>query len=230
MVQFDATGSNTAGELRLQNPASFSTSAISGSYAFGVSGPDAGGGKFAMVGLLTLSGGSVVTTGANPSVIDANDKGNINLTGASVYPATPIALGSGPYSIGANGRGSITIVIPGTHGGTAHVIVYPVSTTEFLLLAGDPQSANGLFIGSAMQQSGGPFSTSSLNASSILYTTGLGNNGSSDISRVFRTAEQRGNPPGAVRNRGYVRRRHRWARHVRGRRWVGSSHLSRKPE
>jgi hypothetical protein len=184
MVQFDATGSNTAGELRLQNPASFSTSAISGSYAFGVSGPDAGGGKFAMVGLLTLSGGSVVTTGANPSVIDANDKGNINLTGASVYPATPIALGSGPYSIGANGRGSITIVIPGTHGGTAHVIVYPVSTTEFLLLAGDPQSANGLFIGSAMQQSGGPFSTSSLNASSILYTTGLGNNGSSDISRV----------------------------------------------
>jgi hypothetical protein len=35
-----------------------------------------------------------------------------------------------------------------------------------------------------MQQSGGPFSTSSLNASSILYTTGLGNNGSTAISRV----------------------------------------------
>jgi hypothetical protein len=184
MVQFDATGSNTAGELRLQNPAAFSTSAISGSYAFGVSGPDTGGGKFAMVGLLTLSGGSVVTTGASPSVIDTNDKGNINLTGGSVYPTTPIALSSSSYSIGANGRGSLTIVLPGTHGGTANVIVYSVSTTEFLLLAGDPQSANGLFIGSAMQQSGGPFSTSSMNAPSILYTTGVSNNGGADFSRA----------------------------------------------
>src|SRR4029077_16903512 len=106
------------------------------------------------------------------------------LTGTSAYPTTPVALGAGPYTIGANGRGSVTIVIPGTHGGTAHVIVYPVSTTEFLLLAGDPQANNGLFVGSAMLQSGGPFSTSSLNANSILYTTGLGNNGSTAVSRV----------------------------------------------
>ena len=183
MVQFDATGSNTAGELRLQNPNSFSTSAISGSYAFGLSGPDTGGGKLAMVGLLTLSGGSVVTTGASPSVVDMSDKGNIDLTGGSAYPTTPIALSSGSLSIGANGRGSLTITLPGTHGGTANVIVYPVSTTEFLLLAGDPQAANGLFAGSAMK-SVGPFSTSSMNAPSILYTTGVDNNGSTDFSRV----------------------------------------------
>jgi hypothetical protein len=183
IVEFDATGSNTAGELRLQNPAAFSTSAISGSYAFGASGPDTGGGKFAIVGLLTLSGGSVVTTGAKPSVIDTNDKGNINITGGSVYPTTPIALSSGSYSIGANGRGSLTLVVPGGSGSTVQIIVYPVSTTEVLLLPGDPQSMNGLFVGSAMQ-SVGPFSTSSLNASSILYTTGLGNNGSTAISRV----------------------------------------------
>jgi hypothetical protein len=184
MIQFDATGSNTAGELRLQNPAAFSNSAISGSYAFGASGPDVPSGKFAIVGLLTLSGGSVVTTGASPSVIDTNDKGNINVTGGSVYPTTPIALSSGSYSIGANGRGSLTLVVPGGSGSTVNIIVYPVSTTEFLLLAGDPQSMNGLFVGSAMQQSGGPFSTSSLNASSILYTTGLGNNGGAAFSRV----------------------------------------------
>jgi hypothetical protein len=183
MVQFDATGSNTAGELRLQSPAAFSTSAISGSYAFGASGPDVPSGKFAIVGLLTLSGGSVVTTGASPSVIDTNDKGNINITGGSVYPTTPIALSSGSYSILANGRGSLTLVVPGGSGSTVHLIVYPVSTTEILLLAGDSQSMNGLFVGSAML-SVGPFSTSSLNASSILYTTGLGNNGSTATSRV----------------------------------------------
>ena len=185
MVEFDATGSNTAGELRLQNPASFSTSAISGNYAFGASGPDVPTGKFAIVGLLNLSGGSVVTTGASPSVIDTNDNGNINNTHGSVYPASPIALSSGGlYNIGANGRGTLSLVVPGGSGSTVNIIVYPISTTEFLVLAGDPQSANGLYIGSAMHQSGGPFSISSLNAKSILYTTGLGNNGGTAISRV----------------------------------------------
>ena len=182
MVEFDATGSNTAGELRLQNPAAFSTTAISGTYAFGASGPDNPSGKFAIVGLLTLSGGSVETTGASPSVIDTNDNGNINNTHGSVYPTTPIALSvGGLYSVGANGRGTLSLVVGTT---TVHIIVYPVSTTEFLLLAGDPQIANGLYVGSAMQQSGGPFATSSLNASSILYTTGLGNNGGTTTSRV----------------------------------------------
>jgi hypothetical protein len=138
-----------------------------------------------MVGLLTLSGGSVVTTGASPSVVDTNDKGNINLTGGSVYPTTPVALAAGgANSIGANGRGSLTIVLPGTHDGTANVIVYSLSTTEFLLLPGDPQSANGLYVGSAMRQSGGPFSTSSMNAKSIVYTSGLGNSGGTVDSRV----------------------------------------------
>jgi len=72
-----------------------------------------------------------------------------------------------------------------------------------------------------------------LNASSILYTTGLGNNGSTAISRVsagiakpeqlvllrFRPGRTTGEPSGAVRNRRYVRRRHQWARNIRGRRW-----------
>jgi hypothetical protein len=186
MVEFDATGSNTAGELRRQNSASFSTSAISGNYAFGASGPDVPTGKFAIVGLLNLSGGSVVTTGASPSVIDTNDNGNINNTHGSVYPASPIALSSGGlYSIGANGRGTLSLVVGGGGSGTTvNVIVYPVSTTEFLVLAGDPQSINGLYTGSAMQQSGGPFSNSSLNGKSILYTTGLGSNGGTANSRV----------------------------------------------
>ena len=185
MIEFDATGSNAAGELRLQNPAAFSTSAISGTYAFGVSGPDTGGGKFAIVGLLTLSGGSVVTTGADPSVIDTNDNGNINNTSGSTYPTSPIALsGGGVYSIGANGRGTLSLVVGSGSSNTVHVIVYAVSTSEFLVLAGDPQSSNGLYVGSAMRQSAGSFSTSSLNAKSIVYTSGLGNSGGTAVSRV----------------------------------------------
>jgi hypothetical protein len=185
IVEFDSTGSNTTGVLRLENPAGFSTSAISGTYAFGASGPDVGGGKFAVVGMLNLSGGSVVTTGANPSVIDADDKGNVDGNG-TVYPLNPVALLSGGvYSIGANGRGTLSIVVSGGSGNvTVNMIVYIVSSTEALVLSADPQSLNGLFIGSAMQQSGGPFSTSSLNANSIFYTTGLGNSGATTVSRV----------------------------------------------
>jgi hypothetical protein len=182
IVEFDVTGSNTAGELRLQNPAAFSTSAISGSYAFGASGPDVQIGKFGIVGLLTLSGGSVVTTGANPSVVDTNDNGNINNTHTSTYPTNPIALSPGGlYNIGANGRGTLSLAVGG---GTVNSIVYAVSSTEFLFLAADAQTLNGLYVGSAMQQSGVGFSISSLNASSILYTTGLGNNGGTAVSRI----------------------------------------------
>jgi hypothetical protein len=185
IVEFDATGSNTAGVLRLQTSAPFSTSSISGNYAFGASGPDVPSGKFAIVGMLNLSGGSVVTTGANPSVIDTNDKGNINLTGGSVYPTTPIALNAGgTYSIASNGRGTLSLIVSAGSSSTVHVIVYAVSTQEFLILPGDVQSQNGLFVGSAMLQSGAPFSTSSLNGNSILYTTGLGTNGSTTVSRV----------------------------------------------
>jgi hypothetical protein len=53
-----------------------------------------------------------------------------------------------------------------------------------LIMSSDAQSSNHLFVGSALKQTLASFSASSLSAKSILYTTGLGNNGGTPGSRV----------------------------------------------
>jgi Putative Ig domain len=183
IIEFDGTGSNTAGVLRKQNTADFSTAQISGNFAFGVSGPEIGGGKFAAVGMLSLNGGGGFN--ASPtSVVDFNDNGNVDNNGL-VYPASPISLSQGAYTISsASGRGTLSFLPGGGGASTVHAIVYVVSSAELLILSSDSQVGNNLFVGSALQQTVASFSGSSLNAASVLYTTGLGNNGGTAVSRV----------------------------------------------
>src|SRR4029077_2704290 len=180
IIEFDNTGSNAAGVLRKQNTAAFATSQISGNFAFGVSSPDLGGGKFAAIGLISLNGGGGFN-GSPASVVDFNDKGSVDNNG-TVYPANPISLTQGAYNIFASGRGAFSFVPTG--GTTVNTILYVVSSSEMLMLSSDPQSGNGLFVGSALKQTAASFSASSLSAKSILYTTGLVNNGGTPVSRV----------------------------------------------
>jgi hypothetical protein len=186
IIEFDNTGSNTAGVVRKQNTAAFSTPQITGNFAFGVSGPDLGGGKFAAIGTFSLNGAGGFN--ASPaSVVDFNDKGNVD-GNSTTYPMSPISLSQGSYSIStANGRGTLSFLPGGTGSSTVHTILYVVSTSEYLILSSDSQSGvngNKLFTGSALQQTLASFNGSSLNAKSILYTTGLGNNGGTAVSRI----------------------------------------------
>jgi len=178
IIQFDSTGSHTAGVLRKQDSTAFSTAQISGNYAFGASGPRVGGGKFAVVGMLALSGG-VVQAG---SVVDTNDNGSVDNAGTT-YPINPISITSGSYTISPNGRGTLSLVPSGSPT-TVHAVLYVVSSSELLVLSSDPQSLINLFAGSALQQLGGPFSNSSLNATSVVYFSGLANSGGTTVSRV----------------------------------------------
>src|SRR5579872_1242076 len=79
----------------------FSKSSLNGTYVFSVSGTDAGGAPYAMAGTLTANGTGGITGGA----IDIND-----------LEATPVANaavnGNSVYSVGADGRGTITIGVP----------------------------------------------------------------------------------------------------------------------
>ena len=102
VIEFDPTGSNAAGQFGLQDPSAFATAQISGNFAFGASGPEVGGSKFAIVGMLSLSGGAVGTS----SVIDLSDHGNIDGSGTTDYPATPVSLTGGSYTVASNGRGT----------------------------------------------------------------------------------------------------------------------------
>ena len=182
IIEFDSTGSNTSGVLRQQTTADFSTAQISGNFAFGVSGSHVGGGKFAAVGLFSFNGAGGFN-GSPASVVDFNDKGSVDGNG-STYPTNPVSLGQPSYSISANGRGIFSF-LPGGGGNSAvNTILYVVSSSELLVFSSDPQSADNAFAGSAVKQTAASFSASSLSAKSILYTTGLGSNGGTPVSRV----------------------------------------------
>jgi hypothetical protein len=184
IIEFDSSGSNTAGVLRKQDTTAFATSQITGNFAFGVSGPEAAGGKFAAIGLLSLNGSGGFNN-SPASVVDFNDNGSVDGNGTT-YPASPVSLSQGSYTIAAaNGRGIFSF-LPGGGGTpqTVNTILYIVSSSELLILSSDAQSSQNLFTGSALKQTVASFSASSLSAKSILYTTGLGNNGGTPVSRV----------------------------------------------
>jgi len=175
LIDFDATGPFTAGVLRKQNPAAFSTAAISGNYAFGVSAPqDNAGSKFAAMGVLNLSGGGMVT-GGSLDFNDYNGPGNTTkldgVSGSTTWPVTPISiLNGGSYTVsGTNGRGTLTFTPNGNTAG--HSFLYVVSSTEVLLVSSDARATNGLYAGSAIKQSISTFSNSSLSGKSVLYSS-----------------------------------------------------------
>ncbi|MGB7847743.1 MAG: putative Ig domain-containing protein [Candidatus Acidiferrum sp.] len=172
MINFDTTGPFTAGIIRKATSSAFSTSAITGNWAFGFSGEKAAGtsgGKFAAVGVFAFS------NGAGTGVADSNENGVLdNNSLLTAFPATAgVTLSSVAYSIGSNGRGTLSFVPGGNT--TVNVIAYVVSTSEMLIMSGDPltgSSSSPAYTGSALKQSG-TFSNSSLNGTSVLYMSGL---------------------------------------------------------
>ncbi len=180
MIDFDTTGPFTAGILRLANSAAFSTNSITGSWAFGISGPKPssnGGGKFAAAGVLTFSSGSV------SGVADTNDNGQLdNSSTLTGFPAgaAGTALTAGSYSIGSNGRGTMTFT-PGGSSSSVNSFVYVVSASEALVLNADSQTNNTAFIGRAFKQSG-TFSNSSLTGNHVIYASGI--SGTTGASRT----------------------------------------------
>jgi hypothetical protein len=188
MIDFDTAGPFTTGVLRKQTPAAFSTAQVSGNYAFGVASPldsAQGGGKFAVAGVLNLSGGSITGGSVDSNRYNATTNTDVldGVSNATAWPASPISIGSGgSYSVGTNGRGTFSFT---PTGGTAvNAYIYVVSSTELLVMSSDARTVNSLFAGSAMQQSGGPFANTSWNGKSVLYTSKPSSNGGTPGSGV----------------------------------------------
>jgi hypothetical protein len=188
IIAFDSNnvGPFTSGILRQATPSAFSTSAIAGNWAFGVSGakPSSGGGSsgyFGAVGALTLASGTASGVG------DSNDNGytDNNKTSVSVpFPATPgLTFSSGPYSIASNGRGTLDFTVAGAQGGLVTNIAYVVSSNEFLILNSDSQANNTGFTGRALKQAS-TFTNSSLSGKLVLYDSGLSSNGTAGDSNA----------------------------------------------
>lgn len=158
MIEFDdSTGSGTraTGIVRLQNNSALSAGP-SGSYAFGLSGFDFAGSRFAAAGSFKASSTSLTSVAA-----DVNDGGALQ---------TALTGGSGTYTPGSNGRGTLTL----TQGAESiNLVSYTVSAQEVLLAStGAPSSTNPTVGGEAISATG-PFSTASLENSHMFHIAGL---------------------------------------------------------
>jgi hypothetical protein len=158
LIEFDdSTGMGTRGSgiLRLQDASAFSNSAISGMYAFGLSGRDSSGQRYAMVGSASASSGSFSSVAG-----DINNGGTLSsaLTG-----------GSGSYNV-TSGRGTASLTVGSA---SFNFAAYPVSSSEVILASTDTLGPSHPLIGGEAMSTTGPFSTASLPNSYMLHMTGL---------------------------------------------------------
>jgi hypothetical protein len=183
MINFDAAGPFTAGEMKKQTTAAFGTgsSQVSGSYAFGVSSigntnqcnttlPYC---KFGAVGVFNLSAGSV-----SGGAVDFNQGGQLDGSSANTsFPASPISINSGgTYTVsGTTGRGTL-VFRPSVATNNVTTVIYVVSATDVLLLGSDDQTSNSLFAGELLQQSTSSFSANPLSGAYVGYQSGLSTN------------------------------------------------------
>lgn len=163
---FIGDGEISSGTLLKQDTTAFSTSKLNGSYAFGISGPQFNQQKFGAVGVFHLDGSHGLT-----GQLDTNLGSELDSNGFT-FPSAAISISAGSYSVAANGRG--TLAFTPTGGSQSTAALYVLDSTSFLLLSTDLPSASGSlqFQGSAALQTGAPFSNASMNALSILGTSG----------------------------------------------------------
>src|SRR5439155_1367436 len=135
----DATGTGTraaVGEIRLQDPASFLNAQFSGPYAFGFYGQDSGGVRFAVAGTFTPDGLGAITGGAFDS--DA---------GGTLSTNTPITSGS--YSVGPNGRGTLSVAI--TSNTANNLAMYMINSSDAFFVTTNSLALTPIFSGEAQR-------------------------------------------------------------------------------
>jgi hypothetical protein len=148
----------TTGSGVLLKQTAISQSQILGNYALGFMGSDASGNRYGFAGDFTANGSGTMSS-AN---LDSDDNGTA---------AGPVAF-TGTYSAPsqANGRGTLTITIPGQN--PASYSYYAVSSTQLLVVEIDSVTGN-IVSGQILQQQPGSFTNASLNGTSVLEATAL---------------------------------------------------------
>lgn len=180
VIEADATGANVSGALYLQDPTAFSPAKLKGSYAFVLGAPQPSGSgrtRYAAAGIFTLDG-----TSGFAGEMDTNNSGTFDGNGTT-FPASVFTIpGVGAYSVDAQGRGLISFALPGASVSSQGVI-YVISASKFLFLSTDPPMSAPGFVGEATMQTGAPYSSVSMNATSVFGTEGI-NGGSTAQTQV----------------------------------------------
>ena len=177
----DATGTGTraaVGEIRLQDPTSFSNTQFSGPYVFGFYGQDSGGVRFAVAGTFTPDGLGAITAGA----FDSDAGGTLS----SNMPIT-----SGNYSIGPNGRGTVDVGI--TTSGANHLAVYMINSSEAFFVTTDSIAVAPIFSGETQRSATVAFTNLSLSGTAVFHLSGDSSNAGHDAVLAMATADGTGN-------------------------------------
>lgn len=138
------------GKLELQSASAFALSALSGGYAYELSGNASG--SFTEVGSFSLASG-VISSG----LLDSNSAGTI--TSSASFTGSVGAVDS-------HGRTVVTV----TAGGSPTTLAAYVVTAGRVDLAQSSAASGPAIYGEALQQSGAPYSGASLSGSSVLLT------------------------------------------------------------
>lgn len=157
LIEFDdsnGTGTRGSGILRLQDSSAFNTG-LSGMYAFGLTGWDSSGNRYALAGSTSASSGALSAVAA-----DINDGGSLSsaLTG-----------GSGTYTIAAS-RGTGTLSVGSA---SFDLAVYPISTGDVIFVSTDTLSSSHPMVAGEARSTTGPFNTASLPNSYLLHMSGV---------------------------------------------------------
>lgn len=154
LIESDGTSQTGAGFFVKQDPVAFSIAAISGAFAFGLAGPS-GIDENVALGRFTASDGSLAA-------------GHIDLIGFGSGGVQPDQPFTGTYSVDGSGRGAATLNISGQPNPLT-LILYVVSSSQWFWMEAGGTAATG----TALQQSGGPFSVGSLNGTSVFGAAGF---------------------------------------------------------
>ena len=169
MIEIDNSGIRGAGVIKRQDPSAFSNAALTGGYALSLTGNDFAGGRIGILASIFPSGGGVIAG----SSLDVNDAGSLLPTFVNFQ---------GAYNVTSNGRGTLSVNVLNFGNGKFNFAIYVVSASEFFLVSADVlNSGNPLFSGSALQQSGAPYSNGSFSGHSVFQQTGV-SGGAPDVS------------------------------------------------
>lgn len=154
LIESEGTDQTGTGFFIKQAQAAFSTAAISGGFAFGLAGPS-GIYENVALGCFTARDGSL-------------SAGHIDSVGFGMANESDAAF-TGQYSVNASGRGTAVLDISGGPSRLS-LIFYVVSSSQSLWMEAGGSAATG----TVLQQSGGPFTVSSLSGRAVFGAAGFG--------------------------------------------------------
>ena len=173
IISYDPNNSAVvSGLLRKQTTSAFSTSKISGNYAFGFVGADQGSNRFGMAGEFNSNGSGTLTGSADydDSCSGGGCTGNVGTTNLSASDFSVVSS--------TTGRGTVSIFVSAPDV-TVNFVFYVVSSSEVLMMAADNTESPSMIIAGQVLQQSGSFTDASLNGVSVIELQGVGNNGGS---------------------------------------------------